>query len=168
MQTPPFLFEFSSLLFFLIPMTIMIFLYVAMGLRIRRPAAFGKNTAVHADKTKQAQSKKAILKMLGKLLYNTILQGGLRLVCLSKSKQKRRVLYYYVVVCNWYNNFIDTIAILLYFLTVRKIIRFDFAHELKIGGLRYTLCTTWITIKLQLSGRISYLTNSSPKRTVLE
>ena len=24
-----------------------------------------------------------------------------------------------------------------YFLTVRKIIRFDFADELKIGGLRY-------------------------------
>ena len=28
-----------------------------------------------------------------------------------------------------------------YFLTVRKIIRFDFADELKIGGLRY-ICTT--------------------------
>ena len=54
---------------------------------------------------------------------------------------------------------------IIYFLTVRKIIRFDFADELKIGGLSY-ICTTWITIKLQLSGRISYLTNSSPKRTV--
>ena len=39
--------------------------------------------------------------------------------------------------------------------------------ELKIGGLRY-ICTTWMTTKLQLSGRISYLTNSSRKRTVLE
>ena len=29
----------------------------------------------------------------------------------------------------------------LYFLNVRKIIRFDFADELKIGGLRY-ICTT--------------------------
>ena len=28
-----------------------------------------------------------------------------------------------------------------YFLTVSKIIRFDFADELKIGGLRY-ICTT--------------------------
>ena len=45
----------------------------------------------------------------------------------------------------------------IYFLTVKKIIRFDFAGELKIGGLRY-ICATLITIKLQLSGRISYLT----------
>ena len=62
--TPPFLFEFSSLLFFIMPMTIMIFLYVRMGLRIRKTATFGKNTAVHGE-SKQAQSKKAILKMLG-------------------------------------------------------------------------------------------------------
>ena len=67
--TPPFLFEFSSFLFFLIPMTIMLFLYIRMGLRIRRTAQFGRNTAVHGESTQQ-QSRKAILKMLGELKKN--------------------------------------------------------------------------------------------------
>ena len=63
---PRFLFETSFLFFFLIPMTIMIFLYLRMGLRIRKTTSFGKNTAVHGE-SKQVQSKRAILKMLGKL-----------------------------------------------------------------------------------------------------
>ena len=46
-------------------MTIMIFLYLRMGLRIRKTTQFGKNTAVHGE-SKQVQSKRAILKMLGK------------------------------------------------------------------------------------------------------
>ena len=43
----------------------MIFLYLRMGLRIRKTASFGRNTAVHGEST-QVQSKRAILKMLGK------------------------------------------------------------------------------------------------------
>ena len=35
LYTPPFLFESSSLLFFIVPMTIMVFLYVRMGLKVR-------------------------------------------------------------------------------------------------------------------------------------
>jgi len=46
-------------------MTIMVFLYVRMGLRIRRTGNFGKNNP--ATESKQAQSKRAILKMLGEL-----------------------------------------------------------------------------------------------------
>ena len=62
--SPPYIFEVSSLLFFFIPMTIMVFLYVSMGLRIRKPPD------IHAhhhslDRGRQQQSKKAILKMLG-------------------------------------------------------------------------------------------------------
>ena len=36
-----------------------------MGLRIRKTSKFGRNSAVHGEST-QAQSKRAILKMLGK------------------------------------------------------------------------------------------------------
>jgi len=60
---PNFLFECSFLLFFLIPMTIMIILYLRMGLRIRKTSKFGRNSAVHGEST-QSQSKRAILKML--------------------------------------------------------------------------------------------------------
>ena len=66
--TPTFLFESSFLLFFLIPMTIMIFLYIRMGLKISTKQPFDKNSAVH-NESRQAQSKKAILKMLGKYIY---------------------------------------------------------------------------------------------------
>ena len=45
-------------------MTIMVFLYLRMGFKIRKTASFGKNTAVHGE-SKSVQSKKAILKMLG-------------------------------------------------------------------------------------------------------
>ncbi|XP_059079871.1 neuropeptides capa receptor-like isoform X2 [Tigriopus californicus] len=66
--TPTFLFEFSSFLFFIIPMTIMIFLYVRMGFRIRQTATFGRNTAVHGE-SRSVQSKKAILKMLAAVVF---------------------------------------------------------------------------------------------------
>ena len=62
--TPSLLFEFSSFVFFIVPMAIMVFLYLRMGFKIRKTASFGKNTAVHGE-SKSVQSKKAILKMLG-------------------------------------------------------------------------------------------------------
>ena len=64
--TPPFLVETSFLLFFLIPMTIMIILYIRMGLKIRRNTTFGENrdSNIHGE-SRQAQSRRAILRMLG-------------------------------------------------------------------------------------------------------
>ena len=62
--TPPFLFETSFVLFFLIPMAIMIVLYIRMGLKIRRNTTFGENTQIHGE-SRQAQSRRAILRMLG-------------------------------------------------------------------------------------------------------
>ena len=82
--TPTFLFESSFLLFFLIPMTIMIFLYIRMGLKISTKQPFDKNSAVH-NESRQAQSKKAILKMLGKYLYLFQIQcSQLFLLCFGK------------------------------------------------------------------------------------
>ena len=63
--SPSYLFELSFLLFFLIPITIMSFLYIRMGIKVMRPPTFGNNTMVHGE-SRQIQSKKAILKMLGK------------------------------------------------------------------------------------------------------
>ena len=42
-----------------------------MGLRIRKTSKFGRNSAVHGEST-QAQSKRAILKMLGKHVTSLI------------------------------------------------------------------------------------------------
>ena len=62
---PTFLFEASFFLFFLIPMIIMVVLYIRMGLKIRSTTRFGENSNVHGE-SRQAQSRKAILRMLGK------------------------------------------------------------------------------------------------------
>ena len=65
---PTFLFEASFFLFFLIPMIIMVVLYIRMGLKIRSTTRFGENSNVHGE-SRQAQSRKAILRMLGKKCY---------------------------------------------------------------------------------------------------
>lgn len=62
------IYELSSLLFFLVPMMIIIILYVLIGLQIRQSSrhSLGKQMqgAVHGE-TKQIQSKKSIVRMLG-------------------------------------------------------------------------------------------------------
>ena len=60
--SPRYLFEMSFLLFFFIPMTIMLFLYVSMGLKLRRPTPV---VYAHSDSSNRSQSRKSILKMLG-------------------------------------------------------------------------------------------------------
>jgi len=61
-------YELSSLLFFLVPMMIIIVLYVLIGLQIRQSSrhSLGKQMQgnVHGE-TKQIQSKKSIVRMLG-------------------------------------------------------------------------------------------------------
>lgn len=61
-------YELSSLLFFLVPMMIIIVLYVLIGLQIRQSSrhSLGKQMKgnVHGE-TKQIQSKKSIVRMLG-------------------------------------------------------------------------------------------------------
>lgn len=66
------IYEISSLLFFLVPMLIIIILYVLIGLQIRQSSrhSLGKQMqgAVHGE-TKQIQSKKSIVRMLGKYIF---------------------------------------------------------------------------------------------------
>ncbi|GLG97567.1 Neuropeptides capa receptor [Gryllus bimaculatus] len=63
-------YELSSIVFFFLPMVIMIFLYVRMALTIWRPHSVGKRVegSIHR-KIKQSQNRKSIIRMLGKTLY---------------------------------------------------------------------------------------------------
>jgi neuromedin U receptor 1 len=72
-------YELSSLLFFLVPMMIIIVLYVLIGLQIRQSSrhSLGKQMQgnVHGE-TKQIQSKKSIVRMLGNyIILNKPLHG---------------------------------------------------------------------------------------------
>lgn len=69
------IYELSSLLFFLVPMMIIIILYVLIGLRIRQSSRHSLGKQMHGGvhgETKQIQSKKSIVRMLGKCINDSI------------------------------------------------------------------------------------------------
>lgn len=59
------IYELSSLLFFLVPMMIIIILYILIGLQIRQSSRHSLGKQIQGGDTKQIQSKKSIVRMLG-------------------------------------------------------------------------------------------------------
>lgn len=65
------LYELSTIIFFLIPMLIILVVYTRMGLKIRNSTKDTLNSvvqgAIHGD-SRQIQSRKSVIKMLSKIL----------------------------------------------------------------------------------------------------
>ena len=80
-------------------------------------------------------SRKNILYYFIKLFYFIKNLFYLLKKCTEKLSKVKKTLFF------WMGGTFLGHYLALYFLTVRKIIRFDFADELKIGGLRH-VCTT--------------------------
>ena len=65
LDIPSMLYEFSFTVFFLLPLVIMLFLYLRMGLRIKQTPSMNLGQSRQGDQ-KRKKNKKAVLKMLGK------------------------------------------------------------------------------------------------------
>ena len=63
MDIPVMLYELSSFVFFLLPLVMMIFLYMRMGIRIRMTSAQNLGQSRQGDERRQ-RKKKSVLQML--------------------------------------------------------------------------------------------------------
>ena len=64
LDIPVMLYELSSFVFFLIPLVVMVFLYVRMGMKIRMTSAQNLGQSRQGDDRRQ-RNKKSVLQMLG-------------------------------------------------------------------------------------------------------
>ena len=64
LDIPVMLYELSSFVFFLLPLVMMVFLYVRMGIRIRMTSAQNLGQSRQGDERRK-QNKKSVLQMLG-------------------------------------------------------------------------------------------------------
>ena len=71
LDIPVMLYELSSFVFFLLPLVMMVFLYMRMGVRIRITSAQNLGQSRQGDEKRQ-RNKKAVLQMLGDIYLHFV------------------------------------------------------------------------------------------------
>ncbi|KAK1131130.1 hypothetical protein K0M31_017424 [Melipona bicolor] len=152
------LYELSSVIFFLIPMLVILVVYTRMGARIRDSANDAMNSvmqsAIHGD-SRQIQSRKSVIRMLTAVVI-------LFFVCWAPF-HAQRLLYIYAQESDYYPDLNECLYILsgclYYFSTTVNPILYNLMSMKYRKAFKQTICC-----KTRMTGRKSWMTGESQVR----
>ncbi|KAF3425439.1 hypothetical protein E2986_11141 [Frieseomelitta varia] len=152
------LYELSSIIFFLIPMLVILVVYTRMGARIRNSTNDAMNSvvqsAIHGD-SRQIQSRKSVIRMLTAVVI-------LFFVCWAPF-HAQRLLYIYAQESDYYPDLNECLYILsgclYYFSTTVNPILYNLMSMKYRKAFKQTICC-----KTRMTGRRSWVTGESQVR----